>query len=93
MREDQSAKAYVGVIIGFIVQVVGRLIANISNEGVIIGAIVGLGGVAIFVWGCVNLAAVKGYSKWLGLLGLLSCIGLVVLILLPDQSRRRARRS
>ena len=29
----------------------------------------------------------KGYSKWLGLLGLLSIIGLLVLVFLPDRHK------
>ena len=32
-------------------------------------------------------ALAKGYSKWLGLLRLLSCIGLIVLACLPDRAK------
>jgi len=91
MRSDTKAKAYVGIIIGFIVQLVGRGIANSSDQGAIVGSIIGLGGLLVFLWGCMNFAEVKGYSKWLGLLGLLSCIGLIVLILLPDKGQRCRR--
>ena len=90
---DYSARGYVGVILGFIVQVIARLIASISHEGVVIGAAIFLGGTALFVWGCMNFAMAKGYSRWVGSVGLLSCIGIVILILLPDNSRRRMRRS
>ena len=34
-----------------------------------------------------NYAEGKGHSKWLGLLGLLSRLGLIVLILLPDHHK------
>ena len=34
-----------------------------------------------------NYAAGKGHSKLLGLLGLLSCIGLLILIFLPDRHK------
>jgi hypothetical protein len=44
-------------------------------------------GVMFFTWGCMNYAEGKGHSKWLGLLGLLSCIGLLVLIFLPDRNK------
>lgn len=37
-----------------------------------------------FVWGCTGFAAGKGYPKWLGLLGLASFLGLMVLVLLKD---------
>jgi hypothetical protein len=35
-----------------------------------------------------NYAEVKGYSKWLGLVGLLSCIGLLVLVFVPDRNQQ-----
>jgi hypothetical protein len=34
-----------------------------------------------------NYAEGKGHSKWLGLLGLLSCFGLIILIFLPDHHK------
>ena len=52
-----------------------------------VGAIIALVGAVFFIWGCMNYAVGKGYSKFLGLLGLLSCIGLVVLVLLPDKNK------
>jgi hypothetical protein len=89
MHAEQKAKAYAGIIFGFIVQAIGRGIANISYEGAVIGAIIGVGGVVLFVWGCMNFAEVKGHSKWLGLLGLLSCVGLLIMILIPEKRPRR----
>jgi hypothetical protein len=35
-------------------------------------------GNAIACWGCIRLAVAKGYPWYVGLLGLLSCVGLVV---------------
>ncbi|MBL9136208.1 MAG: hypothetical protein JNK85_10085 [Verrucomicrobiales bacterium] len=42
-------------------------------------------GLPVFLWGCMNSADGKGHSKWGGLVGLAGCMGLVVLIVLPDQ--------
>lgn len=36
-------------------------------------------GAAAFVWGCIVLARAKGHPWYVGLLGLLSCLGLAVL--------------
>ena len=41
----------------------------------------------MFILGCRSYAVGKGHSKWLGLLGLLSCVGLLVLIVLPDHNK------
>jgi hypothetical protein len=35
-------------------------------------------GNAIACWGCIRLAVAKGYPWYVGLLGLISCVGLVV---------------
>ena len=53
---------------------------------VLTGLMVLAGGVMLVVGLC-YYALAKGYSKWLGLLGLLSCIGLIVLACLPDRTR------
>ena len=53
---------------------------------VLTGLIVFAGWVMLVVGLC-YYALAKGYSKWLGLLGLLSCIGLVVLACLPDRTK------
>lgn len=48
-------------------------------------AVVGrLIGVALFVWGCCMYAKGKGRSGWWGAFGLLSLIGLIVLVCLKD---------
>jgi hypothetical protein len=91
MRTELTAKAYVGIILGFIVHVIAGAIAQTSKEGQVIGLVIGIGALALFVWGCMNLALAKGYSKWVGLLGILTCIGFIILILMPDRSRRLRR--
>ncbi len=44
-------------------------------------------GTAIFVFGCIHLAKAKGQPWYLGLLGLLSCVGLAILwFVVPDKA-------
>ncbi len=44
-------------------------------------------GAALFIYGCWNYCLGKGYPGPLGLLGLLSCLGLVILVCLPDKRK------
>ena len=44
-------------------------------------------GLVMLMVGLCYYALAKGYSKWLGLLGLLSRIGLIVLACLPDRTK------
>ena len=87
MLPEYKNKAYIGVGIGFIIEVIGRVIAMEIPALLLIGSIITLVGFVIFIWGCMNYAEGKGYSKWLGLLGILSCIGLIVLVVIPDQNK------
>ena len=46
-------------------------------------------GFGLWLWGCYCHAKAKGYSGWLGGLGLLSLPGLLVLLILPDRAKSR----
>ena len=87
MLPDKKTKTNIGVGIGIILQIAGRVLAATSETGAILGLVVVLVGAVVFIWGCMNYAEGKGHSKWLGLLGLLSCIGLIILIFLPDHHK------
>lgn len=89
MHAEQKAKAYVLMIIGFVVLLIGRGVTKISNEGMVIGSVIGVAGLVVFVWGTMNYAETKGYSKWLGLLGVFSCIGFLIMVLIPEKRPRR----
>ncbi|HTV41525.1 MAG TPA: hypothetical protein VMF08_13165 [Candidatus Sulfotelmatobacter sp.] len=47
---------------------------------------VGLAGGVLFMFGLGFFAKGKGYSGLFGLLGLLTCIGLLIVLLLPDKT-------
>lgn len=95
MIAEYQKKSNIGVGVGFVIAVVGRVLqysggaaGGAGGQGLVgLGIVVSLVGTAVFIWGCVNYALGKGYSPWLGALGLLSCIGLIVLVILPDKTK------
>lgn len=82
MLAEYKTKTNIGVAIGFILQLAGRIMLS---QGMPAGLVIVVVGSAFFIWGCVNYARGKGHSGWLGALGLLSLIGLIILVLLPDK--------
>ena len=66
-----------------------RLSTLAGDAGALLGLVLGLVGLIVELGGCMKYAEEKGYSKWMGLLGLLSCIGLLILLMLPDRYRAR----
>jgi len=75
------------IALGFVLQIVGRVLVELGEGGVVLGVMLAIAGVVLYLGGCMKYAEVKGHSKWLGLVGLLSCLGLLILVLLPDRSR------
>jgi hypothetical protein len=87
MLAEKKTNTNIGVGIGFVLQLGGHFLrTNVDGMG-IIGLVIAIIGLALFIWGCVNYAQGKGYSGALGLLGLLSCFGLIVLVVLPDKHK------
>jgi hypothetical protein len=87
MLPENKTNTNIGVGLGFILQVLGRFLATRSAAGAVLGLILIVVGLVVFIWGCMNYAVGKGHSKWFALLGLLSCIGLIILVLLPDHHK------
>ena len=87
MLAEYKSKTNIGIAIGLILEIVGNVIRMQMPNLALVGAIIALVGAVFFIWGCMNYAVGKGYSQFLGLLGLLSCIGLIVLVLLPDKNK------
>ncbi|WP_340540394.1 hypothetical protein [Nocardioides sp. GXZ039] len=44
-------------------------------------------GAGLYAWGAMSLAEAKGYSQWWGLLALITVVGMLVLVCLPDRRR------
>ncbi len=85
MLPQYKRNTNIGVGIGILLQVAGRAMAERGMPEV--GLIIALAGVAIFIWGCGQYAKGKGHSVWFGALGLLSIIGLVILVVMSDKHK------
>ena len=88
MLPRHQRRTNIGVGIGIALQVVGFLLVQFADpDSVFFGPPLILISIPVFIWGCMNYVQSKGHSKWVGLVGLAGVIGLMVLIILPDQDR------
>ena len=85
MLTEWQRKTNIGVGLGAVLQVLGYLLSYAGNMAAVAGLLLLMIGTLVFLWGCMNYAEGKGHSRWVGLMGLASIIGLVVLIILPEQ--------
>lgn len=85
MLAEHERRSNVLVGIGF----VGQLIANFVVPGTIptAGLVLVLTSSGIFIWGCCEYAVGKGYERFVGTLGVISLIGLIILAVLPDRNK------
>jgi hypothetical protein len=87
MLAEYKSKTVTFVIAGIVLQILGGIFAKAGILGALLGWPVGALGSVLLIMGCCFYAKAKGYAWWLGLLGLLSCIGLLVLYVLPDRHK------
>ena len=89
MIQEYKNKTNIGVGLGLVINIIGSILSRqIENPAIsILGSLLLIVGSVIFIWGCWNYAKGKGYHGAWGLLGLLSCIGLVILVLFPDKHK------
>jgi hypothetical protein len=86
---QHKSRTNIGVGLGIVLEIIGRILLNDSSSGsVMLGYMILVVGVAAFIWGCAQYAMAKGHSPWLGALGLLSIIGLIILVFLPDRHKQ-----
>lgn len=90
MLQRYKTRTNVGVGLGVASQGVGAYMMETEGGNdvkVVVGMALFLLGFGFFLFGCISYAAGKGQNRALGLLGLLSCVGLLILVALPDQHR------
>ena len=83
MIESKKRDAALGIIGGLAVNVTG---SALQVEGLLSFAW-GAVGFGLWAWGAMSLAQGKGYSRWWGLLALVTIVGMLVLVLLRDRYR------
>ena len=92
MLPEYQTKTNIGVGLGILLQFAAAFLVQRPGSAT---AFLALGlailAVPLFIWGCCMYAIGKGYPGALGLLGLLSCFGLVILVLLPDKHKAARR--
>jgi hypothetical protein len=86
MLAEYKTKTNIGIGGGFLLQFVGGVVMGVPSISAI-GLLMALAGYIMFIWGCSSYAVGKGYSQWLGALGFLSCLGILILAVLPDQHK------
>jgi hypothetical protein len=87
MIAEKVKKSNIGVGIGIVLEVLGKVLIASGGAMLFLGGAILLVGVGFFIWGCFNYSEGKGYPPILGLLGLASCFGLIILIVLPDKCK------
>lgn len=97
MIKSYQTKANLGIAVGFLLSVASGFIAapmmapnasgSVSPGALLSFSLIRLFGGAIFIYGCVMYAKGKGRSGWWGAFGLLSLIGLIVLVCLKDHAK------
>lgn len=78
-------KTNIGVGIGLVLQIAGRVL--MGTEAAAAGIVLVLASLPVFIWGCCMYAKGKGRDPVLGFLGLLSILGLLILVGLEDRHR------
>lgn len=86
MQSEFRQRSVTGIGAGILLQILSQLLVLGGGLLSAFGWLAGVVGSILFIWGCCNLAMSKGYPWLVGLLGFFWCIGLVVLLLLPDKS-------
>jgi len=87
MIAENLKKSNIGITLGIIFETHGHGLIAANGSSRVIGTAILLIGIGGFVWGCLNYSVGKGYSPFLGFLGLLSCLGYFVLLFLPDKCK------
>jgi len=77
---------------GLTIQTLGYIVANVMVEPLmaLFFLLVSVAGTVLLLVGLGYYAKAKGHSPVWGLLGLLSCVGIVVLAVLPDKLKQNS---
>jgi len=82
MLVEYQQKSNYGIALGLLLQIAS---AFLSEN--IFGFLLLVAGFLLFLYGCCCYSIGKGYSGILGGIGILSLLGLIILVLLPDKRK------
>ena len=90
MLKEYKAKTNYGIGIGIMLQIVSFvLIDTYRGTGEpIFALLVFLTGYVFFIWGCMSYSKGKGHHPAWGLFGLLSFVGMIVLVFFTDRHKK-----
>ena len=89
MLKEYQRKTNLGVGLGILAQALARFVLMPKGGAMeAVGWVVLLAGLAVFIWGCCAYMKGKGYHPALGALGILSLLGLIVMIIFPDKHKQ-----
>lgn len=80
--------ANIGIGVGILLVVIGLVLMVVLPP---LGLLVRLTGGGFYFWGCYNYAIAKGWNGWFGVFLGLTCIGILVMVLLPDKDAKPKR--
>jgi hypothetical protein len=86
MIESKKNQAALGIVGGLVVAMAGSPMHLDGPLRVVWTSV----GVCLYAWGAMSLAEAKGYSRWWGLLALVTIVGMLVLVFMPDRHRNGA---
>jgi len=85
---DYNLQIWMGAGGGILLNIIAVAFQRSAGQDLsLVGLLLGSLGLLFWIWGCAAYAKNKGYPELVGLLGLIGCIGLGVLVFLPDRSR------
>ncbi len=87
MLAEYRRKTNIGIGIAIFLQITALFIYTDHTVGAILSLLFITIGNILFIWGCWSYAKGKGYHGAWGFLGLLSIIGLIILIFFPDRNK------
>jgi len=91
MIEEYKTKTNLGVGLGLVLEITARVMAMRGAEPMLAVSAF-MGGAILLIWGLCMYAKGKGYSAGWGFLGLLSILGLIILVCMKDKSEESVQR-
>lgn len=91
MNQELKQKGYTMIGVGLLLKIAAGIALSLTNLPLLLLGTVSFIGFVVFVIGCYYYAKGKGRSGLWALIGVLSLIGFIILLVLPDKSNGQAQ--